>query len=355
MIIVSRQSITEINWDSFSDPSQRDEFQDNPPEYNNPKGEPLELSEYSTFQSLQTGRRSWPQTRRATQRVSFQIGPLGDPVDPLERQVGQPGQRSKSEPNARYAAQGGCYTGIAVAPPPPITSFPRLLSRSCTNDWLTPLGLFEDVNDEESDAHQTTTTDLYSRGVDAHCGPGVYTPLPILEEGSQTASISPTQSPVPDYHSPSPAYSENQWSSHTNESNESHGKRLGQSIGAAAHKRIKARDSYERHQGLGTSLFDGLQNFSLLPTLGQTTEFTRDDRSDKGQKRTSQGLLRRILQQSDLASIKSSRSKSSSVMWENIRRRDQSRSCSEYESLSCPEETRPHVCMDEQERDSDCG
>ncbi|RSM01429.1 hypothetical protein CDV31_011362 [Fusarium ambrosium] len=44
-----------------------------------------------------------------------------------------------------------------------ITSFPKLLSRHCTSDWQSPPPDIEDLN-------KHTSSTLYRRGVDAHCG-----------------------------------------------------------------------------------------------------------------------------------------------------------------------------------------
>ncbi|UPK91792.1 hypothetical protein LCI18_002727 [Fusarium solani-melongenae] len=44
-----------------------------------------------------------------------------------------------------------------------ITSFPKLLSRHCTSDWQSPPTDIEDLN-------KHTSSTLYRRGVDAHCG-----------------------------------------------------------------------------------------------------------------------------------------------------------------------------------------
>ncbi|EEU47283.1 uncharacterized protein NECHADRAFT_35793, partial [Fusarium vanettenii 77-13-4] len=44
-----------------------------------------------------------------------------------------------------------------------ITSFPKLLSRHCTSDWQSPPTDAEDLN-------KRTSSTLYRRGVDAHCG-----------------------------------------------------------------------------------------------------------------------------------------------------------------------------------------
>ncbi|KAJ4313710.1 hypothetical protein N0V84_009271 [Fusarium piperis] len=46
-----------------------------------------------------------------------------------------------------------------------ITSFPKLLSRHCTSDWQSPPTDIEDLN-------KHTSSTLYRRGVDAHCGNG---------------------------------------------------------------------------------------------------------------------------------------------------------------------------------------
>ncbi|GAW26950.1 hypothetical protein SAMD00023353_5800400 [Rosellinia necatrix] len=247
----------------------------------------------------------------------------------------------------------------------PITSFPKLISRSCTNDWLTPLGLFNEVENGvgngvengESDGRQPVIANLYKYGVDAHSGVPVYNRLPSVEEDP------PITSPLPDdllpqhYDSFIRGY-EDSLPAKIHEMDEHHERKLGQSIGAAAHRRIKVRE-HDRNQDVREGLLEGLQHYSFLPILDQTTEHTCGERTvqpvSKGapepekeeRKRPSLELLERILHQSNRSSKGSTRSKSSSGIWEATRSQEYFEQESKQKGWSCSEETRPHACTDE--------
>ncbi|KAI8950399.1 hypothetical protein F4801DRAFT_590468 [Xylaria longipes] len=343
-------------FDSFSEISCQDNINDDGyngdiPEVGSP-GPSICFSRYN----LENRHLSWPQSPRVPRRVSFGINPSCDLFYLFEKKSRKPGQRSTSEPNPQWRP------GLIRAATTPITSFPRLISRSCTNDWLTPLGLCGEMESREQVQDQETITNLYNHGVDAHSGVCIHSPLPILEEVPRTTSTCPDCSPfLDDYHSPI-RENEGQWLSLAEDNNGDHRKRLGRSIGVARHRRIKAREPRDQHQNFKENLLDGLRRYSFLPLLDQTPENIRGEHptnhswmeipleGDRGRKLSSQELLQQILHQSDTSSMRSSRSKSSSGAMTTTQLKGGGRGQSQIEVRPCSEDTTPHICLDEQWR-----
>lgn len=299
---------------------------------------------------------SWPQSLSVAQRVSFGIDPSFHTFGRSEKKSRHLKQRSTSEPQSPRRPRNGLIRASTT----PITSFPRLISRSCTNDWLTPLGLSNEIENHEQAQHQETATDLYNRGVDAHSGVCLYNPLPILEENPRTTPTFPNCPPfLDDYHS---HIQENkgEWLTQVKDGNGNHQKSLGRSIGIASHTRIKEREVRGQNQDLKENLLDGLRRYSFLPLLDQSLENICHDHSahpscmefplegDEGRKLSSQELLQQILHQSDTHSIRSSGSKSNSGALTTIRPKESCRTQSEIEVKCCSEDTAPRICLDEQ-------
>ncbi|KAI0100283.1 hypothetical protein GGR51DRAFT_564307 [Nemania sp. FL0031] len=263
--------------------------------------------------------RSWPQSSQIARRVSFRPSPPQASFNPFEEQFHQARKRSISEPLPQIQPKDEV---MHAATPAPMTSFPRLMSRSCTSDWLTPLGLYDDVENDELSEFQTTMPSLYSSGIDAHSGIPICKPLPILEEGSQATSTSPRHSPLQACHS-SVQKRENRVSSQDDHLHEDDEERVGCSIGAASHRRIRIREPQGRRQDTNQNLFDGLRHYKFMPALDQAPEYIYTERlphpswmkaalaEDQAQKRSSRDLLQRILRQSNPSSTRSSRSNSS--------------------------------------------
>ncbi|KAI1148921.1 hypothetical protein F4825DRAFT_469680 [Nemania diffusa] len=257
---------------------------------------------------------SWPPSRGVAQKVSLWATPR-DSFNPFETQFQQAEQRSLSEPIPQRQPKNRV---IYTSTPAPITSFPKLISRACTNDWLTPLGLFDDMDNGELSESETMIPNFYSHGVDAHSGVGIHNPLPILEEASQTTSTTPNRSP---FHSPIQEFG-GQWSSHTGELDEDHGEKLGCPAGTTSHRRIKTREPHGRHKNMNENYLDGLHHYSFMPHSDGAPISVHGNRpiqppwshappvEDNGRKRSSRELLQRILHESDASSRNSSRSKS---------------------------------------------
>ncbi|KAK5626316.1 hypothetical protein RRF57_002031 [Xylaria bambusicola] len=224
-------SAPKINWELFSDVLNRN---DNA-EPDNLGVEARESPKSSPSHGLPSRHVSWPQSRQLGRRkgVGIDSSPrfLNSP-----RRFRQPGQRSTSEPFSQQPLQNDFNYVVATTP---ITSFPRLKSRSCTNDWLTPL-----ENDASAERREMVS-DLYIRGIDAHSGDSSYKPLPILEEASQSNSTPPLQAQGQDYQSHIHVY-EKQWSSQASEYEMDCRKKRGRSIGVACHKRIRVREQLDQ-------------------------------------------------------------------------------------------------------------
>ncbi|KAI1310656.1 hypothetical protein F5Y03DRAFT_403038 [Xylaria venustula] len=314
-----------------------------------------ELPNYVPLHNRPDRHLSWPQSRRVMQRGSFGINSFRKIPNPFEEQFRRPGQRSTSEPYCQRVVKDVSHF---VAPITPITSFPRLISRSCTNDWLTPLGLLDDVENGESAERREMVIDLYNDGIDAHCGTGIYNPLPILEEDSQSNSTPPPpQTDLEDCQLHIHEY-EDQWPAVAGEGKEDYKKNLGSSIGVACHKRIRARNPHDQHQGESGNLLNGLRRYSFLPLLDDTPEHIRRARQAQhsstesaherhNRKRSSRELLQQILHRPNSPSINSLGSKSGH--WEeNMVGSQKSKVRGELERAPCSEDTTPHICVDEQ-------
>ncbi|TRX95582.1 hypothetical protein FHL15_003540 [Xylaria flabelliformis] len=223
-------------------------------------------------------------------------------------------------------------------------------------------GLLDVTENHERTQHQEAIPDLYHRGVDAHSGVCLHTPLSILEEESRTTPTCPNCSPFLDAYDLSIQGSRDQWPPQTEESDRDHRQKLGRSIGVASHRRIKARESNNQQQDLKENLLDGLRRYSFLPLLDQTTETIRHDHpappswmeippeGDKERKLSSQQLLQQILGQSDASSVESSRSKSILGATTTTQPKEGLRKLSRIAAESCSEDTAPHTCLDDQWR-----
>ncbi|KAI3324118.1 hypothetical protein HD806DRAFT_521964 [Xylariaceae sp. AK1471] len=300
---------------------------------------------------------SWPQSphlaqRASSHRVNFPASQRRAASNPFELQFQQVKRRPTSEPIVGNSSRN---QSRRVAGTVSMTSFPRLQSRSCTNDWLTPLGLSDEMDDDEP---AQTTADLYNRSIDAHSAVCTYSPLPILEEDSRATPPPPKHFPLPERSCSLQEYAD-QWSCQADDDGGDYGKRLGRSIGSASNRRIGVRAPYAEHQNPSTNLLDRLHRYSFMPHSEQTPECIRKDQptgsawvdipleGDGERKWSSLELLQEILNRSDPSSKKSSRSKSSSGQPNPARPRG-SKQRDELGRVPCSEDTMPHVCMDEQ-------
>ncbi|KAI0813105.1 hypothetical protein GGR55DRAFT_677427 [Xylaria sp. FL0064] len=218
-------------------------------------------------------------------------------------------------------------------------------------------GVRNETDNYESAERRDMVADLYHDGVDAHtCS---YDPLPILEEDPQSIPIPPPQVHFEDYQSHNHEY-DNEWPSQAYEGGDDHNKRLGRSIGASCHKRIRTRNSLTQHQDITDNPSDCLRRHSFVPISEYTPEYIhskllaqplwteRLQESDRGRKRSSRELLQQILDRSNSPSINDTGSYSGSRTPNMAGSRD-SKLQSELEGSSCSEDGEPHICIDEQE------
>ncbi|KAI1141386.1 hypothetical protein F5Y05DRAFT_259503 [Hypoxylon sp. FL0543] len=280
---------------------------------------------------------------------------IEEPKHKLEHS-NQTQRRSFSEPVSPRASFGNRESLAARRRDGSITCFPRLPSRTCTSDWLTPLGFFGESNLSQ---HRATMSDLYACGVDAHCGVDIPKPLEMLEE-------SPRQTPVPIDESPFRT-PELQWPTHPNEGSEPSGFKPGRAIGVSAHcRRSSAKPMEARGSDVNHGLLDKLRRYSFMPLLDHTPESIRGASlptrtwtevplyEDGGRRRSSKQLLQSILDRrpapkrmSWKLSRKSSRSSAQARRKRTISS-TQKRRTSGLDRMSCSEDHHPHICMDEQ-------
>ncbi|KAI1777411.1 hypothetical protein F4818DRAFT_457267 [Hypoxylon cercidicola] len=284
------------------------------------------------------------------------MSPMLSPTREESTDIPEPNHRnqrlSASEPVSPKASFGNLQSLTSGRS---MTSFPKLLSRSSTSDWLTPLGLFGESSVAQ---HRATMTDLYTRGIDAHSGVNVPKPLEILEE-------SPRQTPTPDEYFPF-AISESEWCKKLSEAPETR-KKTGRALGAASHRRkstFKATDARGSEPKYG--LLDKLRRYSFMPLSEQTPEGVREAsptpetqaevplQAEGGRKSSSKEMLQGIIDRKPLSNRPSRRSSRMSSQFRIPGQRkmtgsgsSQKRQGSPGRRVSCSEDQTPHVCMDE--------
>ncbi|KAI0846131.1 hypothetical protein F5Y00DRAFT_254817 [Daldinia vernicosa] len=265
-------------------------------------------------------------------------------------------RRSASEPVSPRRSLGGIKIPTNRYRDGSMTGFPKILSRSCTSDWLTPLGLSSEPSTPQQ---REIIPDLYARGVDAHCGVNVSRPLEILEESPRQTPVPPTDTPFQE--------SMLQWPGKLDEKPEKFSRKTGRAIGASSHRR---KSSFEPPGFWASStshdLLDKLRRYSFMPLLDQTPESSRkvlplprvwDELPPRegGRRQSSKALLQEMLNgkpASKPASNKSSR-KSSRSGTRRQRKKTGSSATQKRQSVgrgrvSCSEDQTPHICMDEQ-------
>ncbi|XXG95556.1 hypothetical protein Hte_001821 [Hypoxylon texense] len=196
-------------------------------------------------------------------------------------------------------------------------------------------------------------SDLYARGVDAHCGANTPQPLEMLEE-------SPRQTPAPIENFPF-AITESEWFGKLSDAPEPRDKKTGRALGAASHRRkstlkpTEARSSEPRH-----GILDTLRRYSFMPLSEQTPEIIREasptpeTQGGGGRKGSSKEMLQGIINGKSVSSKpphRSSRESSRSKVQGQRTRTDtgatQKRQSVPAGRVSCSEDQTPHVCMDE--------
>ncbi|KAI0026234.1 hypothetical protein F4780DRAFT_16513 [Xylariomycetidae sp. FL0641] len=315
------------------------------------------------------------QSPRRSRRVSFNLSPPRDSESSAAEQPITYERRSISAPVPEPARP---ETLKRVARMGSMTSFPRLLSRSCTDDWVTPLGLFG----EHAQAKQKAIeSDLYGRGVDAHCGICLHSPLPTplstVEESPQPV---PQLEPQPGVYSPatgvravdSSPEPDRRWSCQPGERRDRpdpQAKRFGRSLGASTHHRRKSSmlpAELQPNEDPNEGLLSKLRRYSFMPLLDHTPESIRSPSPPVHRKwselpvieepvgtaarehRSSTVMLREILDRSSNQPSKqpSTRSSCSSSKSRPTKGKEVARL--PRPEGPCMEDTSPHVCVDEQ-------
>lgn len=270
-------------------------------------------------------------------------------------------RRSVSEPVSPRASFSTVRSSMSHYRDGTITCFPRLLSRTSTSDWLTPLGL---LSDPHTSQQKGTASDLYARGIDAHSGVDTPKHLDMLEE-------SPSETPGPIKSFPSQVIPL-QWPRKLDEGPPVSSNRTGSAIGVSSHRRKSTIKPMEaRNLDSGHSLLDQLRRYSFMPLSDHTPESIREALppartpadipllEEGGRKRSSQELLQDILDRklaSDRTSQKSSRksSRRNSRAYAPERRKKTGSKATQPGGrsgpgrMSCSEDQTPHICMDEQ-------
>ncbi|KAI2466868.1 hypothetical protein F4781DRAFT_334249 [Annulohypoxylon bovei var. microspora] len=270
-------------------------------------------------------------------------------------------RRSASEPVSPRASFGDLKSLTGRHRDGSMTCFPKLLSRSSTTDWLTPLGLFGESNLSKDKA---TVPDLYVLGIDAHSGANVSRSLEILEE-SPRETPAPIDVPITEFpFQPSIP----QWPTQANGGLEAHTTKTGSAIGVSSHRRKSSFKPIEAPNPIplphpNHDLLDTLRRYSFMPISDQTPESIREAsppartwaelplREEGGRKHSSQELLQEILDRKP-ASKRSSRRSSRRPSYINIQGRNRTSTGASRRSgldrMSCSEDQTPHICMDEQ-------
>ncbi|KAI2633335.1 hypothetical protein GGS21DRAFT_129218 [Xylaria nigripes] len=342
---VSRRSITEINWGSFPD-SQRDNAHAN-------NTEPRGNSWYSPLHTCQNHRSSWPQPRDFGQVDFDAISPYyHKSLDHNEQLFRRPRQNTISEPFGRPPPSDQFNN---LTPMIPVAPFPRFMSKSCANDWLTPLGLFHDVENQESAQYvHCENENLYSDGVDAHSGSYIHSSLPVLEEDPQAASSLPPHRSFQQRKSFDPPRQDNEGQEllRTSESSSRYGQQRGHSVGVASRTSASVRATQSENQAPRGNLLGRLHRYNFMSLSDQMPECICRDRHaqlswieipqerDRRSRCSSQDLLRNILDRSDHSPMRFSHSKSDPWSPYSFKRDSKGRA-------PCSEDTTPHVCTDE--------
>ncbi|KAI0178696.1 hypothetical protein GGR52DRAFT_569603 [Hypoxylon sp. FL1284] len=263
---------------------------------------------------------------------------------------------SASEPVSPKASFGNLKSRASRHQDGSMTCFPKLLSRTSTSDWLTPLGLF---GESSLNQHRATTSDLYACGVDAHCGTNIPKPLGMLEESPRQ-----TPAPVEDFQFTIP---ESIWFKKS-EAAEIPDENTGHALGISSHQRksLAITAVVRSPETKPDGLLDQLRRYSFMPLVEQMPESIRREsrtvgkrvatslQADWGRKSLSQEMLQGIMNWNS-SSNKTSRAPSgvsSSLQFLGQQTRTGSQTTQKWQSVpagrvSCSEDQVPHVCMDE--------
>ncbi|KAI1472986.1 uncharacterized protein F4812DRAFT_34746 [Daldinia caldariorum] len=287
-------------------------------------------------------------------RISGKFYSIAEGLSREKEPTLQKKRRSASEPVSPRASLGDFKNPATHRRDGSMTRFPKLPSRFCTGDWLTPLGLFEEPDIPQQ---REMVADLYACGVDAHCGVNFSRPLEMLEE-------SPRQTPAPPADSYTPEYLP-QWPTKL-EKRKTYGRKAGRSMGASSHRRKSSAKPPGIWTPAGTNygLLEKLRHYSFMPLLNEPPESSRkafiprprmwDElplREGAGRKHSSKALLQGLLDGKP-ASSKSSRKSSQSEARRRRKKTSSSATQKRYSlghgRVSCSEDQTPHICMDEQ-------
>lgn len=228
-----------------------------------------------------------------------------------------------------------------------ITSFPKLPSRNCTNDWLNPPPGIK--------ALKPSPSTLYQHGVDAHCG----------SEGAEPFMTS-LEEPLKPRHYNHNLFKRNPFSRRSDQGSESNSseiasmilakKRLGTAVGASTHQPRGSHKGDKQHLDVDSrntfspSLMDkirqGSQKFfhrqqsSKTPDRGNDNNAVISEGRDVAKPRRRDSIVRDLTPQPprvDDAGIYEAMTGTRLVV--NRKRAD-----------TCSEDNRPHMCEEDDER-----
>ncbi|KAI1803324.1 hypothetical protein F4811DRAFT_352020 [Daldinia bambusicola] len=313
----------------------------------------MEVSRNVSTRASSVGASNTPSLTDA-RRASGKFYSIADGLTRENEPKAEKKRRSASEPVSPRASLGDIRNPVTRRRDGSMTCFPKLPSRSCTSDWLTPLGLFKEPGIPQQ---REMVADLYACGVDAHCGVIFPMPLEMLEESPRQTPVPPVDSSTPESLPPWPTKLEKRKAAR---------RKAGRSVGASSHRRKSSVKSpgIRTPSGANYGLLDKLRRYSFIPLLDETPESSRkallprprtwDDmplREGTGRKHSSKALLQGLLDgkpESGKSSRKSSRSETRKRRKKTSSSATQKRQSLGPSRVSCSEDQTPHICMDEQ-------
>ncbi|KAI1338937.1 hypothetical protein F5Y15DRAFT_416698 [Xylariaceae sp. FL0016] len=234
---------------------------------------------------LEAPKSTLPTSPPAGLRVSFDLSPIPTPAyenpNAFSERFDKLENRPGSAPVPNNPSRPTLKRGVASKS---MTSFPKLLSRSCTSDWLTPIEMF---SDSEADWSSVGGVDLYDNGEDTQSVRGVDPPISIYSQGVDAhvrepanTVLSPlgasTRSATPLSHPSTHLQRQQGRSLRQVDSREVRGRKLGRSIGSTIRqRRISVRKKSESQEDQGEGILDKLRRYSFMPLIDQTPENIR--------------------------------------------------------------------------------
>lgn len=302
--IITRQSVTEVNWDTSSESPDSSDNDDDP---DSDSRQPW--STYRKASSCDTTHQASTPSVVPSQPNSDILGCGNQEQSTFAEAIRALEQRPSSTPlrlgNRKRLGEKRTKLPVSAPTEEDIVSFPALRSRTCTNDWIKPPRQIEDLQQEIS----PTTPTMYECGVDAHtCSP--CDPIP-----SQT-----DKDPAPDCTNLREGGHIATWANGASTSQPptagEHGdktdKRMGAAIGkSAGQRRSSSRIPEQRSPVPENALFNRLRHYSFAPIVEQIPETLRE------------APIPRLLKPMNAVTAERQRRKSGKEMLEDILAREQ--------------------------------